>query len=37
MDMDQGEENAFNEAKSLLTSDSLLIHFDPTKDLVLAL
>ena len=32
----QERENAFNEAKSLLTSDSLLIHFDPTKDLVLA-
>ena len=30
------KEKAFNNAKSLLTFDSLLIHFDPNKELVLA-
>lgn len=30
------QENAFQKAKTSLTSDSLLVHYDPTKELVLA-
>ena len=30
------QQNAFNSAKSALTSDSLLVHYDPEKQLILA-
>ena len=33
---DSSQESAFQKAKTSLTSDSLLVHYDPTKELLLA-
>ena len=35
MAMDPSEAKAFQASKELLTSDSLLVHYDPTKELTL--